>query len=131
MNAAVSAPVAAEGDAAYPELLRDLAGIVKHELLQCGLDIEAEQAEAVSLNVAETVREHFGGQVIYVPKGAAFKTKQRWEQMWTEFTGHNHADLARRYGMGVHGVYRVLAIMRAEHRRRAQPDLFQTPSNPD
>ena len=89
------------------------------------LQTDPERAEAVGLSAAEHVREHFGGQVVYVPKDAAFKTKQRWQVMWNEFTGHNHADLARKFGMGVHGVYRVLAIMRAEHRRRAQADMFE------
>ena len=106
------------------EMLRELADIVTQQLLQSVLQADPERAEAIGMSAAEHVREHFGGQVVYVPKDAAFKTKQRWQVMWNEFTGHNHPQLARKFGMGVHGVYRVLAIMRAEHRRRAQPDLF-------
>lgn len=109
-------------DAAYPELLRDLAQLVAQAVQEAG--IESARAAAIGETAAEHVRDAFGGQVVYVPKGAAFATRQRWERIWQDFTGHNHNELAAQYGMGVHGIYKVLAIMRAEHARRAQPDMF-------
>lgn len=121
-TAARAVPDLQAADKKQDEVLRDLARIVTRHLVAC--DLDAARAEAIAESTAEEVREHFGGQIVYIAKGTSLKTHQRWERMWADFTGHNHADLARKYGMGVHGVYRVLAIMRAEHRRRAQPDLF-------
>lgn len=125
MSTATPEPTADGGAKEQPELLRELAGIVSRHLVAC--DLDTQRAEAIAESTAEEVREHFGGQIVYIAKGTSIKTRQRWQRMWDDFTGHNHAELAMSYGMGVHGVYRVLAIKRAEHRRRAQPDLFKGP----
>ncbi len=115
-------PTAGDG---YPELLRDMAGIVERQLLQGGL--EAQLAAAIAMNVVEEVREQFGGQMIYMPKGELWQRRRVWQAMWEAFTGHNHDELGRKFGMNVVGVYRVLAIMRAEHRKRVQADMFAPP----
>lgn len=108
---------------AYPAMLRDLADTVARQLADVG--IEPERARAIGTTVAEHVRELYGGQLIYFPSGASFETRKRWLTIWQEFNGHNHADLARRHGMNVKQVYRVLAIVGAEMRKRAQPGLFE------
>lgn len=108
----------------YPELLRDMAGIVERQLLQGG--VEAQLAAAIAMNVVEEVREHFGGQMLYMPKGELWQRRRVWQAMWADFNGRNHDELAKKFGMNVVGVYRVLAIMRAEHRKRVQGDMFST-----
>lgn len=109
----------------YPELLRDMAVIVECKLTEAGL--EAERAAVIAMNVIEEVRDHFGGQMLYMPKGLQWERRRVWQAMWQEFDGRNHAQLADKFGMNVVGVYRVLAIMRAEHRKRVQIDLFAAP----
>lgn len=112
----------------YPELLRDMAAIVERKLAEAGL--EAARAAAIAMNVIEEVRDHFGGQMLYMPKGQQFDRRRIWQAMWQEFDGRNHAQLADKFGMNVVGVYRVLAIMRAEHRKRVQGDMFAAPVPP-
>lgn len=107
----------------YPELLRDMAVIVERKLSEAGL--ETARAAAIAMQVIEEVREHFGGQMLYMPKGQQWERRRVWQAMWLAFDGRNHAWLADKFGMNVVGVYRVLAIMRAEHRKRVQPDMFQ------
>ena len=107
-----------------PEFFVDLIGIVARALEAGGLD--AARAGTVAESVAEEVRDQYGGQILYVPKCAALRTRERWARIWAAFTGHNQAELAREFGMGVHSVYKAIAYMRAEHAARAQPSLFDT-----
>lgn len=110
----------------YPALLTELAQLIGQKLGEIG--IEPERAAAIGQTVAEHVRQHYGGQLVYITKGASFETRQRWQAMWRDFRGDNHAELARKYGMNIKQVYRVLALMAAEHRKRAQPELqFDAP----
>lgn len=113
----------------YPQLLTELAEVVAAVLAEN--DLDADRCTAIAATVVDQVADLYGGQVIYVPKAARQKTHRRWQQMWDQFTGHNHADLARKFGMGVHGVYKALAVMRHEHARRAQGDMFREPPPAD
>ena len=107
----------------YPELLRDLRQTVARLLGDVG--VEADRALAIGSTVAEELSALHGGQVIYWPKATRYRANQRWAQIYDEFNGHNHAELAHKYGMGLHHLYRVIAIVRAERRKRTQKDLFQ------
>lgn len=109
-------------DPAYPPLLRDLARIVSTELVKVGTD--RAHALAIAETVAEHVMEYHGGVPQYWPKGASWRRLQRRRLMWESFNGHNHAQLARDYGMCLQQVYKDLAIERAEQRRRRTRDLF-------
>jgi Mor family transcriptional regulator len=108
----------------YPQLLTELASVVARVLTEN--ELADDRAAAIAATVVDHVTDLYGGQVIYVPKAARQKTHRRWQAMWEEFTGHNHAELARKYGMGVHAVYKALAVMRAESSKRVYggQDLF-------
>ncbi|MCU0918742.1 MAG: hypothetical protein MUF16_00140 [Burkholderiaceae bacterium] len=108
----------------HPEFFADLIGIVARALEAGGLD--AARACTVAESVAEEVRDQFGGQIVYIPKCAALRTRERWARIWDAFDGRNHGALARQYGMGIHAIYKAIAYMRAEHAARAQPSLFDT-----
>lgn len=109
-------------DPEYPELLRELADVVQRELQSTGLDMR--QAGAVAETVAEHVRERFGGVPNYWPKGHTWRHRKRLAEMWADFRGNNHAELARKYGMCVQRVYYNLAVYRSELQAREQPGLF-------
>lgn len=96
------------------EVLNEIKDVVGRQLEETG--IEASRAKAVGESAAESVRAHFGGQVIYVPKSAQRQTRERWMLIWQEFDGHNIPHLANKYGMGVHAIYRILKIIRTEMR---------------
>jgi Mor family transcriptional regulator len=110
-------------DQAYPEVMREIADVVARSLVESG--VQRERALALGEAAAEAVRERHGGTLMYLPKGYTMKTQRRWQALWEDFTGDNHAALAIKHDMNVKGVYRVLAVMRAQHHKRTQQDLFE------
>jgi Mor family transcriptional regulator len=111
-------------DAYYPQTLRDLADVVAQQLVDAQVLDEA-RARQVGRTVADRVCEEWQGQIVTVPKAALFRVRKRWQEIYERFTGNNHAELAREYGMGVRQIYKVIAVMRAEYRARASADLFE------
>ncbi|MFG6462291.1 Mor transcription activator family protein [Roseateles sp. DXS20W] len=109
-------------DPDYPLVLRELAELVQGELIK--VDVPAERAAAIAETAAEHVRERFGGQPVYWPKGHTMRAKRRRAAMWADFTGNNHIELAQKYGMCVQQVYKALAAARIEFLGKAQGDLF-------
>ena len=71
---------------------------------------------------------HHGGTLLYLPKGHTMKTRQRWQAIWDEFNGTNHEALALKHGVNVKAVYKILGVMRLEHKKKTQGDLFQRPA---
>lgn len=112
-----------------PQLLAELAEVISRALRD--VDMPEDRAAAVAATAIDHVIDLFGGQVIYLPKAARSKTHRRWQDMWDKFTGHNHAQLAREFGMGVHNVYKVIATMRALNAKRVYggQDLFSAPAS--
>jgi len=118
---AADAPAAVPQPGRYPELLEELAQLVGRLVAEAG--IEAESARSIGESVAESVRQHYGGQHIYIAKGRFLESSQLMETIWAEFTGDNHAQLAMRYGKTVRHMYRLLAEMAARHQAAMQPRL--------
>lgn len=117
----IEPPITKDPD--YPEMLRELAEVAEREL--CNVGVEPAYAAAVAETLAEHVRERFGGTPVYWAKGESMRQRRRRARMWAEFTGRNHAELARRYGVCLQQVYRSLAISKAEWRRASHRDLFE------
>lgn len=109
-------------EAAYPELLSDLAARAEQLLRAEGLP--DTQARTVAFKIAECVRKHWGGQQVYIPIGREYEISQRDEQMWQKFNGHNHEDLVREFGVTLVHVYRVVGKMARLVRERDQGRLF-------
>lgn len=107
---------------AYPELLEGLAARAA-ELL-CAEGIGQEQARTIGFKLAESVRQHWGGQLVYVPVGTGYEISERDREIWEKFTGDNHEQLARDYEVTVVHVYRIVKKMAQAARARDQRDLF-------
>lgn len=105
----------------YPEICADLVGQVEACLLAEGLD--ADQAHQIAFKAAEHVREHWGGSLIYIAKGAHFVALQWQKEMYAEFTGDNHEVLAHKYKVSVQYVYQIVKLMRAEEFAKRQTKL--------
>lgn len=110
-------------DPDYPKLIRELAEVVDRKLKDRG--IEPRDAQAVAEDVAEHVREHFGGQPLYWAKGETMRQRHRREQMWEMFDGRNYAEIAQRFGLCLQQAYRQVAIARSEQLARRQGRLFE------
>lgn len=107
----------------YPQMLCDLRDLVARLLADAG--VEADRSLAIGNTVIEELSALHGGAILYMPKATRFRAKRRWQQIYDEFNGRNHAELAHKHGMGLHHLYRVIAIERDERRKRTQMDLFQ------
>lgn len=106
-----------------PELLHDLAQHVSAALQEL-IEADKERADHVGQEIANRMAGHWGGQLIYFPIGTAIKLSVRDLAIWNDFNGKNHSDLARKYGVSLQWIYKILKAMRQEDLARRQGALF-------
>lgn len=106
----------------YPELLGDIAEQVAVKLVALG--VPRDKAAEVGLAAAEHIRQHWGGTSHYIPRGTYWQASQRASEIATKFTGNNHGELARQYGITEMRVYQILKQDRQRHHASVQGDLF-------
>jgi Mor family transcriptional regulator len=75
-----------------------------------------EQAEILTKITTDEMVFMLGGQMVYFPKGLLDNIDARNKRIWEEFTGHNHYDIARLYGVSVQHVYRIVKLGRDKNR---------------
>jgi len=109
-------------EAARHELLSDVADHAAATLRDYG--IAADVADQAGVAIANILAEHWGGQLISFPKDYHFKLAERDLRIYGEFTGVNHAELARRYKPTVHGIYKLVERVRRREVERRQGELF-------
>jgi Mor family transcriptional regulator len=106
-----------------PELLRDLFDQAAHLGRKRGLS--AEDADALALELVDTMAANWGGRHINFPKGTSIKLIQRDLAIYQEFNGRNHSELAAKYGVTTVWVYAVIRKVRELTRKEGQPGLFE------
>lgn len=106
-----------------PELLTALADTVATMLAAEG--IEPDRAADIGIKVMDRMRDDWGGEPIYFPKGCAIDISRRDMEMFDKFNGRNHTDLSKEYNLSVIHVYRIVKYVRAEMIKKRQGDLFQ------
>lgn len=112
------------------ELLADLADRISDHLDRIKLLDEAT-ARQIGEDIAYEMADAWGGQLIYFPKGKFALLSKRDRQIFSEFTGHNHADLARDYKVSVQHIYRIIKIMTRRELADRHGDLFaETETSP-
>lgn len=106
-----------------PELLLDLT---EHIAVALGelVAMESAKAQHVAKEVSDRMAAHWGGQNIYFPMGLSIKLSRRDRQIYDEFNGSNHSDLARKYGASLQWIYKIVKAARKEHIARLQGDMF-------
>ncbi len=109
-------------DDQYPELLSDVAEQVAVKLT--ALQLPAEDARRIGWEVAEYMRGHFAGELIYIPKGRTFEASQLHQQIWDRFNGNNVPELVAEFKMAEQSIYRILKFMRARSVKRNQMSLI-------
>lgn len=100
----------------------DLARLVAEALAAAGLS--SEQARQIGLQAAEKVRDAYGGQPIYVPKGLHLLVSERDREIYRRFNGRNHHSLAKEHGLTVRQIYSIVARVREDEFQRRQMGLF-------
>lgn len=103
-------------------LLTDLSQMVSSILVEL-LGIEKELADHAGQETAIRMAGHWGGQLIYFPHGN-FEQSDRDKQIWAEFNGNNHAELARKYKVSIQWIYKIVKAQRQADLARRQGGLF-------
>jgi Mor family transcriptional regulator len=105
------------------ELLADLARIATDMVKQFG-ELPDDKARLVGIEVAMQVAEEWGGHNIYIPQGAKLHIASRDLEVWELFTGNNHKDLARHFGMSEQWVYKIVKRVKKRITDEKQGKLF-------
>lgn len=94
------------------------------DLLKEMMGLSVEQAEIVATEIVVLYSHLWGGQLAYFPKTPAVILSQRNQQLYDDFNGRNHAEVAAKYGLSVQAVYRIVKRIRVAIIARDQGDLF-------
>lgn len=108
-------------------LVKDFADISARILVR-GLQLPADRAAELGLQIAmEVCREH-AGLTVYIPQGVIQQIDERDQALYAQYqaNGGNAAALAKELGLSVHTVYRRLRLVEAQEQARRQPTLFPT-----
>jgi Mor family transcriptional regulator len=91
------------------------------DLLECVLvdhEIPAIVATVVANTVIDHIVDHWGGQVIAIPKDYLWRLAQLELQIYGQFTGSNYDDLAIRYKFTERGMRKLIARVKAKLARQ-------------
>ncbi|MCF2829803.1 MULTISPECIES: Mor transcription activator family protein [unclassified Pseudoalteromonas] len=89
-----------------------------------------DEAAKLGLDVVDTVRTTFGGEYVYVCKGRKLDAMLKSNQIWAEFRGNNHRELAKKFGCSVQWVYTVIRTKNLILYGDIQGDLFASIEEP-
>lgn len=109
-------------DNRIPELVADLeAQTVAFLVAQ---QVEHNVAVSLSKRLSRHLTDNWGGQLIYFPKNQGGKLDERDKQIYAEFNGKNHFELAKKYDLAVQQVYKIVKSGRQQFLAQAQQGLF-------
>lgn len=106
-----------------PELLNHL--YVKIKNAGVATNLSEEESRLLAKKVTLDIAHDFGGEMIYIPKGILVHLTGRDLKIWQEFNGKNHNELARKYGVSVVWVYKILKKVQQEEVAKRQIDMFE------
>lgn len=103
-------------------LYEEIQGVVVASLTDEG--VADDIAEIVAVGVVNALAEHWGGCLISFPKDFAYEISIRDEQIFQEFNGSNHRELAQKHGVTERTIYSIVKRCQREFIDRQQPPLF-------
>ena len=106
----------------YPEILADLSDHLTELCIKRG--VGAEQAAVLAREIMEFLRQHWGGQKIYVPKGRLFELRERDIEIARRYNGRNRAELCREYDLTESRLLQIIHAVREREIRERQKPLF-------
>ncbi|KDB48243.1 Mor transcription activator family protein [Glaesserella parasuis] len=107
-----------------PDLLADLA---KHTVSTAKelAGIDEQTAENIGMVVAMKIGQSWGGLNVYMPKALELFACEREKQIYNEFTGNNHSFLAKKYGLSLQWIYKIVKRVQKEEVAKRQLDMFK------
>ncbi|EGK12359.1 Mor transcription activator family protein [Kingella kingae] len=108
-------------DTRVPELVADLEAQAVACLMENVPTLDGQTATIISKKLSQHLSCNWGGQLIYFPKNQGGKLDERDKQIYAEFNGKNHQELARKYNLAVQQIYKIVkAVEQAEALKRQQ-----------
>ena len=84
-------------------------------------NVDANIADQIANHLRNAIAASWGGQLIYIPKDFQAKLSDRDNQIYAEFNGKNHSELATKYNLTIARIYEIIKSVR----KNKQPDLFE------
>ncbi|MDH3001503.1 transcriptional regulator [Chelonobacter oris] len=106
-----------------PDLLADLTKYTVSAVCELA-EIDKQTAENIGMIVALKTGHNWGGQNIYVPKSMILFACEREKQIYNEFTGNNHSQLAKKYRLSIQWIYKIVKRVQKEEINKRQFQLF-------
>lgn len=91
---------------------------------------DPEKADHAAFEIVRAFAKSVGGAQVYIPTADSLLRHERDEAIWRDFDGRNTLELARKYGVTVIHVCRIIKRKRAELRRASQ-NTPESPTNDD
>lgn len=92
-----------------------------------GHHVSPEAADLIASDMTDRLADHWGGQLINIPKDYRWKLSRQEVEVYRQFTGENYGALALKYEMSERGMRKLIDRVRkrmavaADRRNR---DLF-------
>lgn len=114
-----------KGKKSAAELVTYLVEIGTADLVarHASLGISEDLARSTMREIAHKVCQRYGGAAVYVPKDDDFRCAARDADIWAEFDGNNHQDLADRHGLTLVRIYQIVKAQQARQRALTQHHL--------
>jgi Mor family transcriptional regulator len=106
----------------YAEFVLQLFLYNEEKLVKAGID--KSKAEEIATDICDELRNQFGGEHIYFSSGRKTNAIMKHHCIYKEFTGRNHVELGKRFGVSTNHVYRVIKLATQKELDRLQPQLF-------
>lgn len=88
------------------------------------LKMSPEDARRAAELAMEMIKDHAGGGAIYIAKGHLHAITEKHRRIHRRFTGANHAQLAREFGLTERQIYTIVERVGREEFERKQIKLF-------
>ena len=111
-------------DSRIPELIADLEDQAIACLLASVPHINRPTAVQISKKLARYLTDNWRGQIIYYPKNTGGELDERDKQIWAEFDGKNHQQLAKKYNLATQQIYQIIKRARAADLQARQRSIF-------
>ena len=91
-----------------------------------GHHVSPEAADLIASDMTDRLADHWGGQLINIPKDYRWKLSQRDAQISREFKGYNLGELAQKYNVHERSMRKILSRIkkRLEKAGDGSRDLF-------
>lgn len=97
---------------------------------ECVKSYNEKVALACTNAVFECLYLNFKGQLMYIPTLNNTQVTKQHEEIYKDFTGANHKDLAIKYNRSLQNIYSIVNNYRDKEIRQRQVDMFPIKNEP-